>query len=65
MSLLPELSEITAKLGPFKAIVNQCLPVAPEFLGSALKSDGRAWERLALPNISEVLSSLGSGLSMQ
>lgn len=40
MSLLLELSEITVKLGLFKAIVNQCLPVAPELLGSARKSDG-------------------------
>lgn len=54
MSLLLELSGITTKLGLFKAIVNQFLPVAPELLGSALKSDGRAWERLALPNINEV-----------
>lgn len=65
MSLLLELSGITTKLGLFKAIVHQCLPVAPELLGSALKSDGRAWERLVLPNINGVSSSLGSGLSMR
>lgn len=53
MSLLLEFSEITAKLGLCKAIVNQCLPVAPELLASALKSDGRAWEKLALPRSME------------
>lgn len=60
-SLFPELSEITAKQDFFfffLVIVNQFLHVAPELLGSALKSNGRAWERLALASISGEPSSV-------
>lgn len=56
MSLLLELHEIAVKLGLFKAIVNQRLPVAPELLGSARKSDGRGKDSTATPQTTQSTS---------
>lgn len=56
MSLLLELREIAVKLSLCKAIVNQCLPIAPELLGSARKSDGLGKDSTATPQTTQSTS---------